>query len=291
MFSLLLALTVAADPKAAHVDHNPLYKELLDPGLTVGPDTRARFPAPTMADGLTPAQQAAVIKTLIAADYEVEEFTRKSVVAPQLLKVRNITPSDPKAPARGFDVWFVGYGNFDATEDEKFVDRVVNAGREGNDGKGRELTRDELGRRKIVLSAEDAKRERLATFHGDFLEKVRIQGVGRVVWSKTAESVVVAGVIDPRFGEDAEFPNRWRSIIKDAGEVKFGDPHPYSGAGFYMKVTKLTEPAGAMFFELHVVFAEPNGWFDGAPLLRAKLPIAVQTTVRAMRREWVKTAK
>jgi hypothetical protein len=291
MFSFVLALALAADPKAAHVERNPLYKDLLDPGLVVGPDLRARLPAPTMADGLTPAEQTAVIKKLIAADYEVEEFTRKSVVAPQLLKVRNVTPSDPKAPARGIDVWFVGYGNFDATEDEKFVDRAVNAGRETSDGKGRELTREELGKRKIVLTAEDEKRERIATFSGDFLEKVRIQGIGRAVWSKNAESVVVAGVIDPRFANDADFPNRWRSIIKADGEVKIGNPQPYGGAGFYLKITKLAEPAGAMFFEQHVVFAEPEGWFDGAPLLRAKLPIAVQTTVRAMRREWLKTAK
>jgi hypothetical protein len=291
MFSFVLALAVAADPTAAHLDRNPLYKELLDPGLAVGPGLRARLPAPTMADGLTPAAQTAVIKKLIAADYEYEEFTRKSVVAPQLLKVRNVDPSDPKAPARGIDVWFVGYGDFEATEDAKFVERAVNAGRETSDGKGRELTADELARRKIVLTEENAKRERYGSFQGDFLEKVRIQGVGRVVWTKNAESVVVASVIDPRFAGDAEFPNQWRGVVKADGEVKITDPQPYGGAGFFLKITKLAEPAGAMFFELHVVFAEPTGWFDGAPLLRAKLPIAVQSTVRAMRREWIKTVK
>lgn len=290
MLPLVLALTLAADPPA-HPDRNPLYKELLAPGLAVGPTLRVKLPEPTMPDGLAPDRQAAIIKALIGGDYTVEEFTRKSVVAPQKLKVRGVAPSDPKAPTTAIDVWFVGYGDFDATDDEKFVDRAVNAGREGSNGKGRVLTRDELAARKIVLSADEEKRERLAGFQGDFLEKVRLQGVGRVVWSKTAESMVVAGVIDPRFTEDKEFPNRWRAIVKEAGEVKLGDPKPYSGAGFYLKITRLSEPAGAMFFEQHVVLAEPTGWFDGSPLLLAKLPMAVQITVRAMRREWMKTAK
>ena len=36
------------------------------------------------------------------------------------------------------------------------------------------------------------------------------------------------------------------------------------------------------------VFAEPTGWFEGANLLRSKLPLVVQNNVRNMRREWLK---
>ena len=43
-----------------------------------------------------------------------------------------------------------------------------------------------------------------------------------------------------------------------------------------------------MFCEQHVIFAEPTGWFDGANLLRSKLPAAVQNNVRTMRREWAR---
>ena len=265
MLSLLLAIAVSQPPK-----DNPLFKAMLDPGILIGKDIRGKLQAPNMPDGLTKEKQVEVIRRLISDDYTFEEFTRKSVVAPQLFKIKSIYPSDPKAPARSLDVWFIGHGDFKATDDVKFVERVVNAGREGSSGKGRVLTSDELAKRKIMLTPDEEKHERYASFEGDFIEKVRIQGVGRMVWSKGPESVIVASEIDGRFVNDAEFPNQWSSIIKEGGRVKLGAPQAYSGAGFYMKITKLIEPAGAMFFELHVGFTEPNGWFDRTPLLSAK---------------------
>ena len=103
--------------------------------------------------------------------------------------------------------------------------------------------------------------------------------------------MLVAGEIDPRFQGDPEFPNQWQSIIKEGGTTKLGPAMPWSGAAFYLKITKLAEPAGALFIEQHVIFAEPMGWFNGANLLRSKLPLAVQINVRSMRKEWLKAGK
>jgi hypothetical protein len=55
-----------------------------------------------------------------------------------------------------------------------------------------------------------------------------------------------------------------------------------------MKLTRLREPAGAVFVEGHVIFAEPKGWFDGENVLRSKLPLGVQNQVRALRREFLR---
>src|SRR6516225_3565608 len=92
-----------------HDQANPLFHELRDLGLAVGMNIRAPLPAPSMADGLDAKAQQAVIKAVAGEDYAVEELLRKSVVAPHILRLRNITPSDPMAPARGVDVWFVAY--------------------------------------------------------------------------------------------------------------------------------------------------------------------------------------
>jgi hypothetical protein len=100
------------------------------------------------------------------------------------------------------------------------------------------------------------------------------------------ESVLVAAEVDPRFLGDPEFPNQWQPIVGKGGARKFGQANPWSGAGFYMKITKLAEPAGAVLVEQHVIFVEPTGWFDGANLLRSKLPVVVQTSVRTLRRDW-----
>jgi hypothetical protein len=43
-----------------------------------------------------------------------------------------------------------------------------------------------------------------------------------------------------------------------------------------------------MFAEQHIVYSEPYCWFDGANLLRSKLPPVMKTIVRNMRREWAK---
>ena len=51
----------------------------------------------------------------------------------------------------------------------------------------------------------------------------------------------------------------------------------------------LAEPKGALFVEGHVVFAEPVKWFDGANLLRSKLPPVIQGQVRSFRRELAKS--
>ena len=205
MYLILAGLLLAQPPDAApaHEAANPLYKELVDPGLIIGPDIRAKLPAPVMADGLDGAAQTEVIKKLIGTDYSYAEFTRNSAVAPYLLKLRNITPSDPKAPARGVDIYFLLHGNLDDLDDEGFRKRLLGSDR--GKGKGRELTAEELAKRKIVPAPELEKRERYGVVELDFLEKVRINATGRSVWSKTASSVLAAGAIDSRFPQGCGF--------------------------------------------------------------------------------------
>jgi hypothetical protein len=285
MLPLVLSAALAAPAQTpAHETANPIYKTLLDPGLVVGPDHRVKFPPPVMADGLTAAQQKAVIEKVIGNDYPYAEFTRKSVVAPNLIRIGDAKPSDPAAPARTVDVYFVAYGDFAATDDEKFLDRLTRTGQ--GSGSGRGLTAADLEKRKVA--AVDPKREGYGLVEFDFLEKVRLKLTGHAYWTKTADSIVAAAEVDPRFRGDAEFPNQWQSLAKEGGQAKVGPATPYGGAGMYLKITRLHEPAGAIFVEQHIVFAEPGGWFAGANLLRSKLPAAVQINVRNMRREWMK---
>jgi hypothetical protein len=291
MLTLLIGtLGLAATQPAAnqpHVAINPLYKGLLDPGLLVGPDAKAKFPTPSMEDGLDAAKQKEIIANLIGTDYTYEDFTRKSVVAPQILKLRNVVPFDPIAPARGVDVWFLAYGGLKALDDPKFLDRLLIAGR--GEGKAVGITDQDLKKRNITLA--DKNHEGFGLIEFDFLEKVRLKAVGRAYWSRTDESAVIACEIDPRFKDDKEFPNQWQSLNKLGGTQKVGPATPWSGAGLYLKITKLSQPVGALFIEQHVVFAEPMGWFDGENLLRSKLPFAMQKQVRNIRQEWSKSSE
>src|SRR5581483_2351319 len=105
------------------------------------------------------------------------------------------------------------------------------------------------------------------------LKRVQLSGVMHRVSTTTPSSGVICTLLDNRFAEDKTYPNRWRSISRaPGGEMKLGPFHPYSGMGGYTKVTKLSEPASALFVEFHATISEPYGWFDGANLLGSKLP-------------------
>jgi hypothetical protein len=182
------------------------------------------------------------------------------------------------------DAWFVIHGDLKALDDEKFLESLLSVGRGSGSSKG--VTKEDLAKRKITV--EDEKKEGYGNIEFDFLDKVRIRATGRAMWSRTDDSVVVAVEIDPRFRGDKEFPNDWSPITKEGGMTKYGAATPWAGSGLYLKITRLAEPKGALFCEQHVIFAEPTGWFDGANLLRSKLPPVVQNNVRTMRKEWAK---
>ena len=52
----------------------------------------------------------------------------------------------------------------------------------------------------------------------------------------------------------------------------------------------MAQPSDAMLIEYHVVFEEPEAWFQGANLLSSKLPLVIQDVVRSFRRKLVNLA-
>ena len=115
-------------------------------------------------------------------------------------------------------------------------------------------------------------------------DMVEVSATRYAMLTETPSGVVAAGRLDPRFANDPDFPNQWRPITKDAlGEPVLGAKHPYSGTGFYLQVTRLGEPADAIFFEFHAAFNEPEGWFDGAATLRSRLPTIIKFKVEQFR--------
>jgi hypothetical protein len=280
VFALVLGILAAmpvhtSTGRTAREPGNALLDSLLDPGLAVGSGLRAKLPPPTLPDGLDAAEQRAIIAALVRDDHSYEDFVRKSAVTPTRLRMRDVTPADPKAPACGVDVWFVAY-------DDKFVGWLASAAK--GMGIGKPLTKEHLEKRGI--RSADGASEAYGHVEFDVLGKFHLRATVRVVWTRTKESVLVAAEVDPRFLDDPEFPNQWQPVVREGGTRKLGEAKPWGGAGFYMKITKLAEPAGAVFVEQHIIFAEPTGWFDGSNLLRSKLPLVVQSSIRTTRREW-----
>jgi hypothetical protein len=283
---LLLAATLNAE---GHEKENPLYREMRDKGVSVGGTLRSPLPAPLMPDGLDPKAQRAVIEKLAGDDYPIDELMRKAVVAPHVYKFREVKPSDPEAPAYGVDLWFIAHGDLEtlAKKDASTFFQSVR-----KEVKLHVLTPEELKERGLKEEKVGNSSIRYAHTSYPLLEKVELSFTSRNLITRTGDSLLLATTLDPAFVKDEKYPNRWRAIVRDGDdEVKHGPPHPYDGNGMYMKVTRLAEPKAALFVEFHRVSTEPKKWFDGANLLRSKMPILIQAEVRSFRRELEKPAR
>jgi hypothetical protein len=281
-----LCLLATATTAACRAD-NPVYKLLTTRGVPVGGDEIVRLPAPTLGDGLSAAEQRRAIEAVAGESHTWEDLTRKSVVAPFVLKITN-GEGAPERRGRRMDIWFVAYGSMKTLENQEFLQKqfksATSEGDPDNPSTTKILTAADLKSRGLELAGRPGDTEYIAA-EFTLLDKVRLQGTMESTRSRTTDSNVVASFLDPHFASDAEFPNQWRPVTRDDdGRRRLGSPRTYSGFGGYAKATRLVEPAGAMLIEYHAAFAEPQDWFGGTNLLRSKLPILAQIIVRQLRR-------
>ena len=189
---------------------------------------------------------------------------------------------DNGQPGHSINLWFVVYGKLKTVADPKFL---KNQFKPTNTGRVDTLQAADLDQRKIVPAKIPGGNEWFV--HGVFKlvqgqVLVQVQGTARADQTTTDDSTTMAVMIDRRFDNDPKFPNEWRPA---PGGVVQGNPTLYYSCGGYSKVTKLAAPADAMFVEYHLVFDEPQGWFQGRDVLRSKLPEGTPGDVRQFRRD------
>lgn len=282
-----LLASFAAGTTARAETPNFIYDELLSP--TASPQLMSlRLPAPTMDDGLDATAQRKALAQLADDSRPLEALLRKSIVAPFVLKI-----SDEKTPGAGLsgterrvDVWFIVYGDFARLTSEDFLLNQLTPETKPDQEKasfqGHTLTSDELHTRQLV----PASNERLFHLAFNLFDRVQVSATNHAMLTRSADSALVAGRIDPRFDSDSKLPNCWQSLSRDSlGRLQAGPAHAYRAAIWYVKATRLHEPAGAMLVEHHIAFDEPQAWFDGANLLRSKLPLLAQDAIRRFRRK------
>jgi hypothetical protein len=278
--SVLAGFAFAQSGDDFHSRTNSIYKELLDKGVPAGKQT-LKLPAPTMPDGLDKAGQAKVLQKLAGDDYPLDELLRASIVAPHVFKFRELDAGAGDERARGVDLWFIAHGNLDW-----LTSKTLQGQFGGGSNRVTPIKEADLAKRNIKVKAEDGLEESYMYAVGSILDRVQISSANHGMISRTKESIVLASLLDSRFAKDADFPNQWRPItLQDDGKATLGQAQPYEGAGMYIKLTRLHEPAGAIFAELHQVFAEPKKWFDAPNMLKSKLPIVIQSEVRSFRKD------
>lgn len=285
---ILLVASFALVPESRIRAANGVYEALVDQGVALDADETVRLPQPVLADGLDAVAQRQAIEPLLAGRYEWSEFTRKSVVSPLLLKIDDSSRQAGHL-GRRVDLYFVAYGTLEVLRDEQKMQEQLNLAAsgemEGEQGGVKVLASDELAKRGLP-SRQESTDPRWVAVEATLLGKVQLNFTTRNERTDGDKSLIIASLLDEQFRGDAEYPNSWRPItIDDAGRRQVGPPEPYAGLASYVKATRLVEPAGAVFVEYHVAYAEPEGWFHGANLLRSKLPIVAQDLVRKLRRK------
>jgi hypothetical protein len=267
-----------------------VYRELRNTGVSIGAAGHIPLPAPTMADGLTARDQRQIIEKICERRFPPEEFLRKSTTSVFVSQYdEDLKPAERDAPPRGLNFWFTAYGDLDKLTQPERLQPLLNTSRKNT--KVRKLTADELKARGIEAGAGQEPQN---YYHGSFYvdDRVQLSVATRTQTTRAPESLVLAGIYDPRMAKDKEYPNEWRRLLNDNGVlVPQPPPYPYQGYGYYVKVTKLAEPPGALFIEQHVVFTEPEKWFNGAKLLKSKVNLLLTSEVRSFRTELQKMMK
>lgn len=279
---ILLGCVFGKDCAAVADDHrerNALFRNLLETGVLVETKRREPMPQPTLPDGLDAAAERKIVENLAAdAGLDFDEFTRNSVVARFVQRLDDMQPPPSDGHLRRLDVWFVAHGTLEKIADKSFLDRF--GASSNKDGGGKPIEADQLAKRGISIAAADAKSIAFGHITAGVMNRVELRMTGQSHYSRTANSIVVASIVDDRFLGDSEYPNQWRHL--EAGDEQ---PKPYHGGGYYLKITALREPQGALLVESHSLFIEPTAWFEGANTLRSKLPAVVESQVRSFRRE------
>lgn len=293
ILTVILSVTIGAGPAAkADVEGphgaNPVYRALLEQGLTVERET-ITLPPPRLRDGQPAEEQRKAIREIAGSERAASEFLRDSVSAPFVLKIRE-EPPHKDILIRGADLWFAVRADLEALRPGDVTAKSsgqppVEAGNMRFSTKVLD-EKERSGRELAGLS----KGLDLWYVHttGRLLDRLHVEATNQVVASKAPDSWVIASMTDPKFAEDREFPNRWWAITRKGATETPGQVYPYVGGASYVKISRLAEDPGTLLVESHFVFAEPRAWFDGAPILRSKISLIAQDQIRRLRRELAK---
>ena len=268
-FHILTVLVAAGGPA---VPENALLNDLVNKGVTMPDGQVVQLPPPLMPEGMTAAEQAAVLKEVAAKDRalrgDVKQLLSNSSAAPVSLKLTRQSSKQGNDLIRTVDVCFVVYGDWDVLTGKAFSESILkpNKANKGGGGtsveKAGNLNAPEMAVRRLSDRSTPELKEYFLYTTFKLFDQVEVSATRFSVATKTPTGVVVAASVDPRFAKDKQYPNQWKPIVRGAGGNPIvGGAQPYSGAAFYAKVTRLSEPANAIFVEYHSAFYEPQDWF------------------------------
>jgi hypothetical protein len=287
--TILLATLLAGQTQIepAHAQ-NSVYKLVLDDGLESG-DQKVTLAKPRLVDGQDADSQRTALREVAGSDRALDDLLRDSVTAPYIIKVRDLKSSG--ATIRLADVWFVVYSEL----------KQVDFGQEASRTDQKEVEVANMWFQTRLLSENDLRAAAIKAapvasgqhqwyshVHAKLLDRIDFEVTNLIVASQSPDSIVVASRTDPAFAKTTSLANSWNSISREGTAKAESTPKLYEGGMSYAKISRLAIKPGAVLVELHMAFVEPDGWFQGAPILRSKFSVAAQDQIRTLRRELAK---
>ncbi len=303
----IAALQFSATDSAQAQGPNPVLNDLLQQGVPMPGNQFRKLRPPSLADGLNAAQQQLAVEAVLAkklgAQVGFTDFTAKGISAPNVLLVDDPVYYGAATPGRTdhtVDLWFVVYGKLATVTDPAFMKAQfsISSDDQIDTLKPEVLKAHKLEPQKFPGGGEYWAHGQFKIFPSSLV--VQLQATAHAVETSSPASGTLAVMIDQRFNQDADFPNEWRPVVRDPnggikmlpnGKPALGDPQLYVSAGAYIKTTPLVGVPGALFVEYHLVYDEPQAWFNGKDLLRSKLPQKAPDDVRDFRRKVEKAEK
>ena len=272
---LPLVLTAAL---FAQTPRKPILDELLTKGVFVPGGPNVVLPRPIAKTDPTAADRKKAADWL--RDAENRQVFEKDDRARYFIKTKTV---EGKQPYHIVSVAFIAYGKLERIEKGKLMDGLLGA-KEAKGKKTIELTDQDLKVRNIVRVPKGVARERYGVMDANFDDQVRITGVMRSqTWTGKGQ-LTSCSILDDRFLDDKDHPNRYRKLSTVKGEVVEGPARPYTAFGGYSRVTELDDPQGALFIEMIFLYHEPKDWFDGKGLLVPKIQIGIDENIIELRR-------
>lgn len=293
MLTLTMTLALcAAGPRKIEPPHdkNTVYTHVVEQGLEVD-GQKITLPMPRLVDGSGADAERAALKAISSSDRAIDDLFRDSVTAPFIIKVRDAKTSG--ATVRQADLYFAVHGEL------KGVDPAHEAARTDQKAvevanmwfQTRILKPEDLRAAKVKVDEGSTNKSWYAHIHAKLLDRIDFETTNHVMGSQSAESIVIASATDPAFGNAGEISNGWKPMSKSGASANEGATparQRYAGGISYAKISRVAFKPGALFVEMHVAFVEPDGWFQGAPILRSKFSVAAQDQIRTLRRELAK---
>jgi len=286
----LISLVLAQNPTDVGPGHvgNHAFVTLRRDGWQVQ-GQRIAFPPPVLSDSQTDAEERQALHKLAGSDRALEDLLHDGVSAPFILRTQDHQAGDA-GTVRAGELWFVVRGSLDQLDPSRAVETT-----DAEAGNMRfqtyRVADDDLAKLRLRTVDTPESREWYSHVSAKLLGRIGVEATDRVLATRGPKSWLIASRTDTAFDADRggrPGPNSWRPIKREGSRDVAGAAEPFPGGASYTRIGSLATVPGALLVETHFAFYEPRSWFQGAPVLRSKIGLAVQDRVRTLRRDLAK---